>query len=201
MDLSTPLARIVLALVGGIALVLVARFARGLPDPLRGFVRLRWGDASFTEIFGFFLIGYAIGSLVAGPDETSSSSRPGGGGGFIGRFRGLGRGGVFGGNLAVATGFVLAAVVFLYRIDIISKITNPQSHKSVAAIIGSDAEAMEDIPAGGHGQIRFRDPGGTLVGVMAASDVDVPRGSWVRIVGTKGLNPLVVPKSRAKSAR
>jgi hypothetical protein len=28
---------------------------------------------------------------------------------------------------------------------------------------------------------------------MAAADVYVPRGTRVRIVGTKGLNPLVVP--------
>jgi hypothetical protein len=59
---------------------------------------------------------------------------------------------------------------------------------------------MEDIPAGGHGQIRFRDPGGTLVGVMAAADVDVPRGSRVRIVGTRGLNPLVAPKHGTKTS-
>ena len=196
MDLSSPIARLLLAFVGGIALILVARFARGLPDPLRSFVRLSLGEASFTEIFGVFLVGYAIGSFVGGPDDSSGSSR---GGTVVGRFRGLGRGGVFGGSVAVATGFVLAALVFLYRIDILGKITNPQSHKAVAAIIGSDAEVMEDIPAGGHGQIRFRDPGGTLVGVMAAADVDVPRGSWVRIVGTKGLNPLVAPKERAKT--
>jgi membrane protein implicated in regulation of membrane protease activity len=195
MDLSSPIARLLIALFGGVALILLARFARRLPDPLRSFVRLSVGEASFTEIVGVFLIGYAIGSFVGGPDDASGGSSRGPGG-VVGRFRGLGRGGVFGGSVAVATGFVLAALVFLYRIDILSKITNPQSHKSVAAIIGSDAEAMEDIPAGGHGQIRFRDPGGTLVGVMAAADVDVPRGSWVRIVGTKGLNPLVVPKTR-----
>jgi membrane-bound ClpP family serine protease len=75
----------------------------------------------------------------------------------------------------------------------VAKLTNPQSHKSVTAIIGAEAQAVEDIPAGGHGQITFRDPGGSLVGVMASADVHVTSGSRVRIVGTKGLNPLVVP--------
>jgi membrane protein implicated in regulation of membrane protease activity len=184
-----PIFRVAAALFGGIALVGISQIARRLPERLRGSIRLELGNVSFVEIFGIFLIGYAIGALVAGPSpDPPGPPRPGIGG----RFGFLTRGGA----TPVTFAFALAFFALLWRYDILGRLTNPQSHKSVAAIIGSDAEAMEDIPAGGHGQIRFRDPGGTLVGVMAASDVDVPRGSWVRIIGTKGLNPLVAPKNR-----
>jgi membrane protein implicated in regulation of membrane protease activity len=193
--MESPIVRVAAALIGGIALVVVANTARGLPDRWRGSLRLELGNVSFMEIFGIFLIGYAIGALVAGPspDAPGGPPRPGIGG----RFGFLTRGGA----TPVTFAFGLAFLAFLWRYDLLGRLTNPQSHKSVAAIIGSDAEAMEDIPAGGHGQIRFRDPGGTLVGVMAASDVEVARGSWVRIVGTKGLNPLVVPKHGTKTSR
>jgi membrane protein implicated in regulation of membrane protease activity len=96
-------------------------------------------------------------------------------------------------------GTTLALITFLIRIDIIGKLSNPQSGKSVTAIIGAEAQAVEDIPAGGHGQITFRDPTGNLVGVMASADVQVSRGTRVRIVGTKGLNPLVVPDTPPQS--
>ena len=94
-----------------------------------------------------------------------------------------------------AVGNLEAARTFLVRIDIIGKLSNPQSGKAVAAIVGAEAQAVEDIPPGGHGQITFRDPTGSIVGIIASADVHVPRGTRVRIVGTKGLNPLVVPEA------
>jgi membrane protein implicated in regulation of membrane protease activity len=137
-----------------------------------------------------FLLAYGIGALILGPRTPATGGPPGipVGGRFIG--------GPFGPLVrtdpAVVTGTVVALLTFLYQFDVIAKITNPPSRKSVAAIIGAAAQAVEDIPAGGHGQITFRDPVGTVVGIMATSEVDVPHGSRVRIVGTKGLNPLVV---------
>jgi len=191
MDFDSPIVGVLLALAVGAGLIAISYFARGLGDPLRGFVRLSLGDVSFTEVFGVFLLGYGIGALIAGPtpDTPGGGPRPGGGfgRGFGGPASALLRGGP-----AVTTGFAIAFIWTLYRVDVLGKLTNPQSHKSVAAIVGTVAEAVEEIPAGGHGQITFRDPGGTLVGVIAASDVHVPRGARVRIVGTKGLNPLVV---------
>jgi len=194
-DFDSPIFGVLLALAVGAGLIAISYFARGLRDPLQGFVRLSLGDVSFTEVFGVFLLGYGVAALIAGPtpDAPGGVGRPGPGGGVI-ISRGFGgpAGAILRGGPAVTGGFALAFVWTLYRMDVVGKLTNPQSHKSVAAIVGTIAVAVEEIPAGGHGQITFRDPGGTLVGVMAASDMHVPRGARVRIVGTKGLNPLVV---------
>ena len=140
-----------------------------------------------------FVVGYSVATLISGSPAPSSSSGPPrppiGGGRFIGGgFNPLARAG-----LPVATGMLLAFLTVLYRVDIIGRLTNPQSHNAVTAIIGAEAEAVDDIPAGGHGQIRFRDPTGNLVGIVASSEVHISRGSRVRIVGTVGLNPLIVP--------
>ena len=193
LDLNSPIVGVVVGIVAGVGLILLSRYALSLPAQVAGLVRLQAGEVSFTEIFGMFVLGYGIGTLVNGPPSQSGApSGPGGipiGGRFGGGFNPFARGG-----LPVATGTALAFLMFLYRIDIVARLTNPQSNKSVTAIIGAEAQAVEDIPAGGHGQITFRDPGGSLVGVMASADVHVTSGSRVRIVGTKGLNPLVVPE-------
>lgn len=191
LDFNSPLVRAAVGIVVGIALFVLSRYARRLPEPIRGFVRLEAGGVSFTEIFAVFAIGYGIGSLASGSPAAARGGPPAPpvGGRFSGaRFDPFLRGG-----LPVAAGTTLALMTFLFRIDIIGKRSNPQSGKSVTAIIGAEAQAVEDIPAGGHGQITFRDPTGNLVGVMASADVHVTRGTRVRIVGTKGLNPLVVP--------
>ena len=194
MDPDSPIFGVVFALVLGIALIVLSRVALGLSDPVAGIVRLQTGTVSFTEIFGVFLIAYALIALVMGPPSATSGAPtrgPGPGGGVVvGRFGPAAT--LLRGGPAVTGGFAVAFVWSLYRFDVLGRLTNPQSHKSVAAIIGTLAEAVEDIPAGGHGQITFRDPGGTLVGIIAASDTFVPRGARVRIVGTRGLNPLVV---------
>ncbi|MDQ2953037.1 MAG: hypothetical protein M3R54_12340 [Chloroflexota bacterium] len=196
-SLEAPIVGVVIGLVAGLGLVGLAGWSRRLADPLRGLLRLSMGDVSFTEVLGMFLIGYALGSLVSGPPTpVGGPPLPPGGGRFIGGpFNPFLRGG-----LPVTAGIALAFITVLIRADVIGKLTTPQSHKSVSAIIGGEALVVEDIPAGGHGQITFRDPGGTLVGIMATSDVLVTRGSRVRIVGTRGLNPLVVPETEPASS-
>jgi membrane protein implicated in regulation of membrane protease activity len=192
LDTNSPLVGAALGIVGGIALLALSRYARRLPEPIRGFVRLEAGGVSFTEILAVFAIGYGIGSLASGPTTARGGPPLPVGGRFGGgRFDPFLRGG-----LPVAVGTTFAVIAFLIRIDIIGKLTNPQSHRSVAAIIGAEAQAVEDIPPGGHGQITFRDPTGSIVGIIASADVPVTRGARVRIVGTKGLNPLVVPETR-----
>ena len=193
LDLNSPILGVVVGIVAGIGLIVLSRYARRLPEPMGGLLRLQAGSVSFTEVFGVFLLGYAIGTLANGPPtQAGAPSGPGPArlpaGRFGGGFNPFARGG-----LPVATGTAFAFLWFMYRVDIVGRLSNPQSHKSVAAIIGAQAQAVEDIPAGGHGQITFRDPSGNLVGIVASADVDVPRGTLVRIVGTKGLNPLVVP--------
>jgi len=193
LDLNSPIVGVVVGIVAGIGLIVLSRYARRLPEPMGGLLRLQAGSVSFTEVFGVFLLGYAIGTLANGPPtQAGAPSGPGPArlpaGRFGGGFNPFARGG-----LPVATGTAFAFLWFMYRVDIVGRLSNPQSHKSVAAIIGAQAQAVEDIPAGGHGQITFRDPSGNLVGIIASADVDVPRGTLVRIVGTKGLNPLVVP--------
>jgi hypothetical protein len=193
LDLNSPIVRAALGIVVGIALLVLSRYARRLPEPIRGLVRLESGGVSFTEIFALFAIGYGIGSFASeaptaargGPPQPPVGGRSGGG-----RFDPFLRGG-----LPVAVGTTFALITFLFRIDIIGRLSNPQSGKAVAAIVGAEAQAVEDIPPGGHGQITFRDPTGSIVGIIASEDVHVPRGTRVRIVGTKGLNPLVVPEA------
>jgi membrane protein implicated in regulation of membrane protease activity len=196
-SLDAPILGVAAGLLAGIALIGLARWSRRLADPIRGLVRLSMGDVSFTEVLGMFLIGYAVGSLVSGPPTPVGGGPPlpPGGGRFIGGpFNPFLRGG-----LPVTFGVALAFITVLIRSDLIGKLSTPQSHKSVSAIIGGEALVVEDIPAGGHGQITFRDPGGTLVGIMATSDVAVTRGARVRIVGVRGLNPLVVPEAEPAS--
>jgi membrane protein implicated in regulation of membrane protease activity len=103
------------------------------------------------------------------------------------------------GGLPATTGFAFALVTILYRADIVGRLFSPQAtgYKSASDFVGTIGEAVEDIPAGGHGQITFHDHNARLVAVMAASDVNVARGTAVRIVGTRGLNPLIVPEPGA----
>ena len=204
MDLGGPLYIALLALAGGVTLVAISRYGRGLADPLRGFVRLSLGDISFTEVFGLYLIGFAIGTLVSGlPSDSSggpTSGPPRPPIGIGGRFGSIGN--QLRGGLPATTGFAFALVTILYRADIIGRLFSPQAtgYKSASDFVGTMGEAVEEIPAGGHGQITFRDQNGRLVGVMAASDVNIARGTPVRIVGTRGLNPLIVPEAAADAA-
>ncbi len=196
LDANNPIVGAALGIVVGLALLLLTRYARRLREPIRGFVRLQTGDVSFTEVFGMFLIGYAIGSLVSGPPTPVGGPPVPPGGRFVrGPFNPFLRA-----SLPLTAGVAVAFITIVIRADLIGRLQvlfagSSQSHKSVAAIIGGEALVVEDIPAGGHGQITFRDPGGSLIGIMATSDVAVARGSRVRIIGTRGLNPLVRPET------
>src|SRR6185503_6756195 len=190
MEPGGPIFTLVAAFAGGIALIALSRYARGLPEPTDGFVRLSLGDVSFTEVAGMFLIGYAIGTLVAGMPTETQSGPPAPPVGVGRRFIGVGFGGGLRGGLPATTGMAFALLTLLYRLDILSRIGTPSS---------APAKSVHDILAGGHGQITYRDELGRLQAVVAASDVDVPRGASVRIVGTKGLNPLIAPTLRTET--
>jgi len=104
LDLNSPIVGVVVGIVAGIGLIVLSRYARRLPEPVGGLLRLQAGSVSFTEVFGVFLIGYAIGTLANGPPtQTGAPSGPGPArlpaGRFGGGFNPFARGG-----LPVATG-------------------------------------------------------------------------------------------------
>src|SRR5258706_8245403 len=98
-----------LVVVIGVVLIVLARWAERRPGTRwESLGALRIGDVLFTEIFGLFLIGFGIGSLVApqldsgGPPGPPGRGAPGPGGRF---------GGAFSGNrLPFILGLVLAAI-------------------------------------------------------------------------------------------
>ena len=178
-------------MLAGLALIALDRAAARLPDPLRGLLRLSMGTVRFTEVFGVFLIGYSLGAFVTGANQGGG---PGPRGGFpVGRFGGgfnpLSREG-----LPFTVGLTFAIVTILYRADLFARLSNTMSPApGLDAIVGVEAQVVEHIPAGGKGQITFRDPIGNLVSVVGTADVDIPAGTRARIVGARGLDPLVVP--------
>ena len=180
-------------MVAGFALLALDRAAARLSDPARGLLKLSLGEVSFTEVFGMFLIGYSLGAFVTG---TNQSAGPQGGppGGPPGRFAGGSSGLSRGGGLPFIAGLMFAVITILYRADLFARLSNTVSPTpGLSAIVGTLAQAVENIPAGGHGQITFRDPIGNVVSVMATADVDIAQGTHVRIVGARELNPLVTP--------
>ncbi len=192
-SLTTPVAGV----IAGFALLALDRAAARLSDPARGLLKLSLGEVSFTEVFGMFLIGYSLGAFVTGANQNAGPpGRPQGGapGGAPGRFGGgrfspLSRDG-----LPFIAGLVFAVITILYRVDLFARLSNTVSPTpGLSAIVGIEAQAVEHIPAGGHGQITFRDPIGNLVSVIATADVDIAPGTRVRIVGARELNPLVTP--------
>src|SRR5512133_2159323 len=97
-----------LAAAAGVALVVFARWAARRPGTRwESFGALRTGDVLLTECVGAFLIGYAIGSVIAPNPDI---------GGPPGRLRPPGR---FGGGLNVpfTFGIVLALLAAIVRLD------------------------------------------------------------------------------------
>jgi len=181
----------------------VSRVARGLGEPVGGFLRLSIGDLSFTEIFGMFFIGYALGLLVSDPQGgTTSARRPPNVPIPAGRFR-VGLNPFAGGGTPLAAGTAFAFLTVLIRADVFGRLMNPrpETSKSISAVVGVEAVCTNAIPAGGIGHISFHDANGRLTGSVASADVDIPRGTRVRIIGTRGLNPLVAPEPAGASAR
>src|SRR5256885_1196003 len=53
------------------------------------------------------------------------------------------------------------------------------------------------IGAGGYGQITIRDAMGYPLSAGATADTDIPTGTPVRVIGTKGLELVVAPRPPA----
>src|SRR6266511_2590643 len=165
-----------LVVVIGIMLIVLARWAARRPGTRwESLVALRIGDVLFTEIFGVFLVGYAIGSLVA--PQLDSGGPPGppgrGGPGPSGRF-----GGAFSGNrLPLLLGIVLAAIAAAVRIDWTDHLLRgPSKGNTLTTYIGWDAK---------------------VVAVVATAETDIALGTPVRVTGTKDLNLVVAPIAKS----
>ena len=184
MTLSTE-ATTYLAAVIGIGLVVFARWAAKRPGTRwESLGALRTGDVLLTEVVGAFLIGYAIGNVVApGPDLGGPPGRRG----PPGRFGG-------GLNVPLTFGLVVALLAAVVRLDLRDLLLRgPTTRNPLQTYIGWDAVVSEAIPAGGYGAIRLRDGLGNVTAVAATSDTALSEGARVRITRVKGLNLVVEP--------
>jgi membrane-bound ClpP family serine protease len=178
-------------LVIGVALIVLARWAARRPGTRwESLVALRIGDVLFTEIFGVFLIGFAIGALIAPQLDSGGPPGPPGRGGPGGRF-----GGALNGNrLPFLLGLVLAAIAVAVRIDWTDHLLRgPSKGNSLTTYIGWDAKVVAPIRAGGFGEIALPDGSGNVMAVVATADTDIALGTRVRVTGTKDLNLVVAP--------
>lgn len=169
----------------GIALVVLARWAaRRRGTKWDSLVALRMGDVLFTEVLGAFLIGFAVGSLVAPQlDSGRPPGRPIGPGGRLG----LG-----GDRLPLLLGIASAAIAVLMRIDLGALLLPSRSApNALSNFIGARARVIAHIPAGGYGEIAIRDGIGNVMSVAATADTELVVGSEVRVVGAQGLNLVV----------
>ena len=185
---SLDLTTYALAGAVGIALIVLARWAsRRRGSRLDSWVALRVGDVLFTEIVGAFLLGAGIGGVVM--LQLSASGPPRGIPPPPGRF-----GGFNSSQLPFVLGAVGAALAILTRVDIgAALLRGSTSRGTVSAYVGSEARVVAAIPAGGSGEIVFRDGSGTVVGVAATAETDIPAGTPVRIIGRDGVRPVVAP--------
>jgi membrane-bound ClpP family serine protease len=185
-----------LVVVIGVMLIVLARWAARRPGTRwESFVALRVGDVLFTEIFGVFLIGFGIGSLVAPQLDSGGPPGPpgrGGGPGPGGRF-----GGAFSGNrLPILLGIVLAAIRTAVAIDWTDHLLRgPSKGNTLTTYIGWDARVVAPIRAGQFGEIALPDGSGNAMAVVATAETDIPLGAQVRVIGTKDLNLVVAPIS------
>jgi len=178
------------AIAVGVALFVLARWAaRRRGTKWDSLVALRIGDVLFTEVLGAFLIGFAVGSLIA--PQLDSGGPPGPPGRVIGP---AGRFGLGGDRLPLTLGVVAAAIAALMRIDLGALLLPGRSApNALSNYIGAHARVIAHIPAGGYGEIAVRDGIGNVMSVAATADTDLVVGSEVRVVGAKGLNLVVSP--------
>ena len=146
----------------------------------------------FTEVAGAFLLGYGLGGLIAQPDAVATGGRPGTPviGGRFGRLGGLAAG------LQYTLAIVGAAVAILTRLDLSGLVLRGATPRNgLATYIGWDANVIAPITAGGYGQIAMKDGMGYPLSAVATAETDIPKGTPVKVIGTKGANLLVAPVS------
>jgi membrane protein implicated in regulation of membrane protease activity len=184
MTLSTE-ATTYLAAVIGVALVVFARWSAKRPGTRwESLGALRTGDVLLTECVGAFLIGYALGSVIA---PSADLGGPPGRRGPPGRFGG-------GLNVPFTFGIVLALLAAVVRIDFRDLLLRgPTARNPLQTYVGWDAIVSEPIPAGGYGAIRLRDGLGNVTAVAATSETALAEGAHVRITRVVGLNLVVEP--------
>ncbi len=177
-------------LVLGVVLIVVARWAaRRRGTRWDSFVALRVGEVLVTEVVGAFLIGYALGSIIAPPGERASlpGPPPPGGGRFV-RPSGGGPG------LPFTLGLIGAAVAALLRIDLRDLVLRGRAQRNpIETYLGWDARVVARIPAGGWGEIALRDGSGNVMSVAATAATDVAVGTAVVISGIQGRDLVVTP--------
>jgi membrane protein implicated in regulation of membrane protease activity len=193
MPLLGPDAKFIAGVAVGLSLIVLARWAsRTRGTKLDSWVALRMGNVLFTEVVGAFLLGYGLGGLISQPDAVARGGPPGGTviGGRFGRLGGVATG------LQYTLAIVGAAIAILTRLDfsgILLRGSTPRN--GLATYIGRDASVIAPISAGGYGQIAMKDGMGYPLAAVATAEVDIPRGTPVKVVGTKGSNLLVAPVS------
>jgi membrane-bound ClpP family serine protease len=183
-----------IAVTVGLVLVVLARWASRVRGSRRDlWVALRIGDVLLTEILAAFLLGYGLGGLIAPPDAVAANGPPG-------RFGPVGRFGGLSANLPFTLGIVGAAIATLTRLDLSGlALRGSTPRNGLSMYVGWDARVIAPIRAGGFGQIAMRDAMGYPLSAVATAETDIPQGTPVRVVGTKGLNLLVAPVSPAET--
>ena len=182
-------AKFTIALLAGLLLIVVARWTgRVRGTRADSWIALRMGNVLFTEVIGAFLVGYGLGGVIADPQAGIAGTGP------PGRFAPPGRFGGLTTNLPAALGVLGAAIVVLTRLDLSGLALRGSSPRNgLAMYVGWEARVTEAISAGGFGQIVMRDGMGFPLSAVATAETDLAQGTVVRVIGTKGLNLLVVP--------
>ena len=190
-ELSLGDAKFAIAVGLGLCLIVLARWASRIRGTKRdSWVALRIGDVLFTEVAGAFILGYGLGGLIAQPDAVARGGPQGGPviGGRFGRLGGVATG------LQYTLAVVGAGIAIVTRLDwsgILLRGSTPKN--GLSAYIGRDASVIAPISAGGFGQIAMKDGMGYPLAAVATAEVDIPEGTPVKVVGTKGTNLLVAP--------
>ena len=188
-------AKFTIALIVGVSLIALARWASRVPGTRSdSWIALRMGNVLFTEVIGAFLVGYGLGGVISDPQAGVA----GGGPGPPGRFAPVGRFGGLTANLPLALGVVGAGISVLTRLDLSGlALRGATPRNGLSMYVGWDAQVIVPIAAGGFGQIAMRDGMGYPLAAVATAEMDLAKGTRVRVIGTKGLNLLVAPISSA----